>query len=76
MPGFASGHSTPGDGQNRSSLMRDMVAQQDTFNDCWNQQKEIFDYCIPDVYMDAKTIDAMAEGRAAGRAGRGDSGGA
>lgn len=54
------GHSTPGDGQNRSSLMRDMVGPQDTFNDCWNQQKEIFDYCIPDVYMDGATIDAMA----------------
>jgi hypothetical protein len=53
-------HSTPGDGQNRSSLMHDMVGPQDTFNDCWNQQKEIFDYCIPDVYMDANTIDAMA----------------
>ena len=53
-------HSTPGDGQNRSSLMRDMVGPQDTFNDCWNQQKEIFDYCIPDVYMDSATIDAMA----------------
>ena len=54
------GHSTPGDGQNRSSLMHDMVGPQDTFNDCWNQQKEIFDYCIPDVYMDAATLDAMA----------------
>jgi hypothetical protein len=53
-------HSTPGDGQNRSSLMHDMVGPQDTFNDCWNQQKEIFDYCIPDVYMDTMTIDAMA----------------
>ena len=53
-------HSTPGDGQNRSSLMHDMVGPQDTFNDCWNQQKEIFDYCIPDVYMDANTLDAMA----------------
>jgi len=53
-------HSTPGDGQNRSSLMHDMVGPQDTFNDCWNQQKEIFDYCIPDVYMDSKTIDALA----------------
>lgn len=53
-------HSTPGDGQNRSSLMHDMVGPQDTFNDCWNQQKEIFDYCIPEVYMDAATLDAMA----------------
>ena len=53
-------HSTPGDGQNRSSLMHDMVGPQDTFNDLWNQQKEIFDYCIPDVYMDAATIDALA----------------
>ena len=53
-------HSTPGDGQARSSLMRDMVGPQDTFNDCWNQQKEIFDYCIPDVYMDGATIDALA----------------
>ena len=53
-------HSTPGDGQNRSSLMHDMVGPQDTFNDCWNQQKEIFDYCIPDVYMAADTLDAMA----------------
>ena len=53
-------HSTPGDGQARSSLMHDMVGPQDTFNDCWNQQKEIFDYCIPDVYMDTMTIDAMA----------------
>ncbi len=53
-------HSTPGDGQNRSSLMHDMVGPQDTFNDCWNQQKEIFDYCIPDVYMDSATLDAMA----------------
>ena len=53
-------HSTPGDGQNRSSLMHDMVGPQDTFNDCWNQQKEIFDYCIPDVYMDTASLDAMA----------------
>lgn len=53
-------HSTPGDGQNRSSLMHDMVGPQDTFNDCWNQQKEIFDYCIPDVYMDSATVDSMA----------------
>lgn len=53
-------HSTPGDGQNRSSLMHDMVGPQDTFNDLWNQQKEIFDYCIPEVYMDTNTLDAMA----------------
>jgi hypothetical protein len=53
-------HSTPGDGQNRSSLLRDMVGPQDTFNDLWNQQKEIFDYCIPEVYMDAASLDAMA----------------
>ena len=53
-------HSTPGDGQNRSSLLRDMVGPQDSFNDLWNQQKEIFDYCIPEVYMDASSLDAMA----------------
>lgn len=53
-------HSTPGDGQNRSSLMHDMVGPQDTFNDCWNQQKEIFDYCIPEVYMDTASLDALA----------------
>lgn len=53
-------HSTPGDGQNRSSLMHDMVGPQDTFNDCWNQQKEIFDYCIPEVYMDTMSLDALA----------------
>lgn len=57
---LAVAHSTPGDGQARSSLMHDMVGPQDTFNDCWNQQKEIFDYCIPQVYMAADTLDAMA----------------
>lgn len=54
------GHATPGDGQNRPSLMRDMVGPQDTFNDLWNQQKEIFDYCIPEVYMDSQSLDALA----------------
>lgn len=54
------GHSTPGDGQNRSSLMHDMVGPQDTFNDCWNQQKEIFDYCIPEEFMDSNTLDTLA----------------
>jgi hypothetical protein len=53
-------HSTPGDGQQRSSLLHDLVPIQDTFNDLWNQQKEIFDYCIPEVYMDAATRDVMA----------------
>ena len=53
-------HATPGDGQNRPSLMRDMVGPQDTFNDLWNQQKEIFDYCIPEVYMDTMSLDALA----------------
>lgn len=54
------GHSTPGDGQNRPSLMHDMVGIQDSFNDGNNQQKEIFDYCIPEVYMDSASLDAMA----------------
>jgi len=57
---LAVGHATPGDGQNRSSLMKDMVGPQDTFNDLWNQQKEIFDYCIPEVYMDTMSLDALA----------------
>lgn len=54
------GHSTPGDGQNRSSLLKDMTDPQDAFNDLWNQQLEIFDYCIPEVYMAADSLDAMA----------------
>lgn len=53
-------HSTPGDGQSRASLMHGMMGIQDTFNDCWNQQKEIFDYCVPEVYMDSQSLDAMA----------------
>ena len=35
-------HSTPGDGQNRSSLMHDMVGPQDTFNDFTGTNRKRF----------------------------------
>lgn len=53
-------HCKPGDGQNRTSLLKAMVPVQDAFNDLWNLQKEIFEYCIPEKWIDKETYDIMA----------------
>lgn len=54
-------HCKPGDGQNRTSLLKAMVPVQDAFNDLWNLQKEIFEYCIPEKWIDKETYDLMAQ---------------
>lgn len=54
-------HCKPGDGQNRTSLLRAMVPVQDAFNDLWNLQKEIFEYCIPEKWLDKETYDLVAQ---------------
>jgi hypothetical protein len=55
------GHCKPGDGQNRTSLLKAMVPIQDAFNDLWNLQKEIFEYCIPEKWLDKETYDLVAQ---------------
>ena len=54
-------HCKPGDGQNRTSLLKAMVPIQDAFNDLWNLQKEIFEYCIPEKWLDKQTYDLVAQ---------------
>jgi hypothetical protein len=44
------GFPAPGDGMNRASYMKDMVAVQDAFNDYKNLEKEYADWGIPTVY--------------------------
>ena len=50
----------PGDGQNRPSLLRDLVPLQDAFNDGMNQVREFFDYGIPATWFNEDSIDAEA----------------
>ena len=54
-------HSKPGDGQNRTSLLKAFVAIQDAFNDFWNLRKEMHEYCIPENYMDKESLDLQAQ---------------
>lgn len=58
---LAVAHCKPGDGQNRTSLLKAMVPIQDAFNDLWNLQKEIFEYCIPEKWIDKETYDLVAQ---------------
>jgi hypothetical protein len=44
------GFPAPGDGMNRSSMMRAMVPVQDAFNDYKNLEKEYADWGIPTIY--------------------------
>ena len=54
-------HCKPGDGQNRTSLLKAFVAVQDAFNDFWNLRKELHEYCIPENYMDKESLDLQAQ---------------
>jgi len=53
------GHALPGDGQNRQGIGKPLIPIQESFNDLVNLWKEIFDYCIPTIWMD-KVIDIQA----------------
>jgi len=55
------GHAKPGDGQNRTSLLKAFVPIQDAFNDLMNLRKEMHEYCIPENYMDKDTYDLQAQ---------------
>jgi hypothetical protein len=52
----------PGDGQNRPSLLKDLVALQDAFNDGMNQAREYFDYGIPATWFNEEAVDTEALG--------------
>jgi len=54
-------HAKPGDGQNRTSLLKAFVPIQDAFNDLMNLRKEMHEYCIPENYMDKETFDLQAQ---------------
>ncbi len=54
----------PGDGACKPSMMKDMVPVQDAYNDYRNLEKEIFDFTIPETYVDSAAIgdvDAFRE---------------
>ena len=51
---------SPGDGQNRPSLMKDMVPLQDAFNDGMNMLREHFDFSIPATWVDTSAVDEEA----------------
>jgi hypothetical protein len=53
------GHARKGDGQNRPALLTPLIPLQETFNDLMNLWHEIYDYCVPMIWMD-KTIDIQA----------------
>lgn len=53
-------HALPGDGQSRVSIGSVMVPIQENFNDLMNQAIEIYDYCIPQKWVDEKIIDIDA----------------
>ena len=53
------GHARKGDGQNRPGLLTPLIPLQETFNDLMNLWHEIYDYCVPTIWMD-KTIDIQA----------------
>jgi hypothetical protein len=57
------GFPAPGDGMNRSSMMRAMVPVQDAFNDYKNLEKEYADWGIPTIYRltEAGDIEALRE---------------
>ena len=52
-------HARKGDGQNRPGLLTPLIPLQETFNDLMNLWHEIYDYCVPTIWMD-KTIDIQA----------------
>jgi hypothetical protein len=54
---LAVAHPLPGDGQNRPSMMKAMIAIQDSFNDLMNLSKEIYDYCVPSVWVSEGVMD-------------------
>lgn len=49
-----------GDGANRPSLLKDMVALQDSFNDTMNLRREAIDYGIPATWFDSDSVDEEA----------------
>lgn len=53
-------HALPGDGQSRVSIGSVMVPVQENFNDLMNQCIEIYDYCIPQKWIDEAGIDIDA----------------
>ena len=57
------GFPAPGDGMNRSSMMRALVPVQDAFNDYKNLEKEYADWGIPTIYRltEAGDIEALRE---------------
>jgi hypothetical protein len=54
---IAVSHPLPGDGQNRPSLLKPLISIQDSFNDLMNLSKEIYDYCVPSVWMSESVMD-------------------
>lgn len=57
---LAIGHPRPGDGQNRPSWLKLLVAVQDAFNDYKNLEKEIYDYCQPTTWLASESFDIDA----------------
>lgn len=53
-------HPSPGDGQNRSSLLKDLVDLQDTFNTLVNMIREVMDKGIPATWFNDMVIDKEA----------------
>ena len=53
-------HATPGDGQHRPSLLRDLVPLCDAFNDGMNMLREHADFCIPGTNFDSEALDDEA----------------
>lgn len=51
----------PGDGMARSSMMKDMVALQDAYNDYRNMEKELYEHCIPMSFRNSELMDMDAE---------------
>lgn len=58
---------SPGQGQNRPSLLHDLVPIQEAFNDCMNMLREHFEFSIPATWIAEGSVDseALSEQRSA-----------
>jgi hypothetical protein len=54
------GFPSEGDGQNRPSLLKDLVPLCDAFNDGMNMARSFFDYGIPAVWFNKNAVDSEA----------------
>ncbi len=50
----------PGQGQNRPSLLHDLVPIQEAFNDCMNMLREHFEFSIPATWLAEGSVDSEA----------------